>query len=414
MLSRALIFTEAQVVPTSLRRWDITREHNPAIWPYDLAWHGLALKPDAAACRLVAARLIGFALQRRKPAAPLPATVTATMTEPTMRTASVATWTLSPGVTLVLELPSASELAFRIRLDADNGWFTLYPRIAERWASALLTIAALLDDAHAYVATVLSQRWAGHTVEARLNLFLDAAEPDLTPEQQRFADKVRQVLADEHDAAQTDLITAAFDVANPDLPCALNDLVHGGTLDHCDAAEVIRRLAGRYRIPIFVLSAAHTEIRAALARNSAGGDRLTEAQWRRLANTEHVRDLPDRIEHEVSSGLLMTEVETALLQAGVVCRGPVDAPRACPERLEDGVDVTWGRCAGHRPATLASAIAAPCPTGWGSEEHDDDGTGVCAVCSMPLTEHGFVAVAEPDEYDLAAVVEPDEHAPDTV
>ncbi|WP_255353365.1 hypothetical protein [Nocardia sp. NRRL S-836] len=32
----------------------------------------------------------------------------------------------------------------------DNGWFTLYPRIAERWASALLTIAALLDDAHAY------------------------------------------------------------------------------------------------------------------------------------------------------------------------------------------------------------------------------------------------------------------------
>ncbi|MFJ5984454.1 hypothetical protein [Lentzea sp. NPDC092896] len=326
------------------------------------------------------------------------------MTEPTVRTASAAAWALAPGVALVLELPSASELAFRIRLDADNGWFTLYPRIAERWASALLTIAALLDDAHAYVATVLNQRWAGHTVEARLNLFLDAAEPDLTAEQCAFADKVRKVLADEQDAAQTDLINAAFDVANPDLPFALNDLVHGDTLDHCDAAEVIRRLAYKYRIPIFALSAAHTEIRAALKRDGMGDDRLTEAQWRRLTNTEHVRELPDRIAHDVSCGLLLTNVETALLQAGVVCRGPADDPCHCPERLENGVDVTWGRCAEHRPATLASAIAAPCPTGWrGFEEHNDDGTGVCKVCSMPLTEH-----------DLAGVADPDGHVPDTV
>lgn len=388
MISRVLSrSSQVSLTPMSLRRWDATHEYSPNVRPHKLGWYGLSLHPNGSACRAVAARLAGFAIQRRNPAAPLPATVTYTMDAPTTRTASSATWELGQGVTLHLELPRTSELAFKIRLQADNGWFTLHPRVAERWASALLTIAALLDDAHAYVATVLNQRWAGHTVEDRLELFLDAAEPELDPAQRAFADQIRRVVADEQDAAQTDLINAAFDVANPDLPFPLSDLLHSGSLDHRDAAEVILRLASKYRIPIFMATADHTEVHNALARAGAGETPLTEQQWRRLANTSALREMPDDIEYEICYGtVVLANLERALLQAGVLCRGPVDTPSSCHHRLDDDVAVTWGRCDEHRPTTLASAIAAPCPTGsLYDPEHVPDGAGKCGVCSLPLT-----------------------------
>lgn len=338
----------------------------------DVAGHGSAEYDTAGTARAVAAQLLGYAYRLQHPGQPLPATLTTTPLPPTTCTATASTWELQSGLELRYRVP------FRASLLAAELESVLTAELALRWARALLAIATELDYAYAQASRALHAERSGTTATANIRGWLTRIAGELTWDQEQFAERLRDVLADEEGIAHGETLFAALDIAHPDLPTSLADLrqLSGDTITHLDAAEVIEELALRYAIPL-VLWTANTRF---VDWELPAGTQLTEQQWRRIGRSAEMRNFREMVENEQANNGAAIDVRRALYQAGVVCRG-------CDTALTGEVAETLGRCDQCRPSDLATAVAAGCP---GAEDVDDKqlhqpaGDGTCAECGLPL------------------------------
>jgi hypothetical protein len=337
----------------------------------------LAGPPDASAtvtytsttARTAAARLLGYVHQLGRDE-PLPEHVLTYLLAPDTRTATGTTWHLDDGLALRYIPP------FGASLTAETAEWTLIAELATHWARALLTLAAELDHAHAVATRAVLAERTGKTPTENIWAWLTDLHPELTADQKQFAEQVRGVLADEERIARGETVAAALDVAHPDLPTSLADLrlLSCETVTHEDAAQVIRQLADRYALPIYVWTAASWYIRDAI-----GGGTLTEQEWLRVGRTVEMCEFGPMIENEQgNNGGASLNVRLALYQAGLLCR-------KCDARITGEIATTLGRCDECRPAdpdeAMAEVLAAGCLD---SEWHAPSSSGLCADCGVPL------------------------------
>lgn len=341
---------------------------------------------DSTTARTAAGRLLGYAHQLEL-AEPLPDYILTTLLAPDTRTATGTMWDLGDGLVLRYITPFGSSLT------AENAEWTLAAEQARRWARALLTLATELDHAHAVAAqAVLSQR-TGTTPTENIRRWVTDLAHELTAEQRRFVDRLRNVLADEESVERGETLFAALDIAHRGLPTSLADLrlLSRETVTHLDAAEVITQLAERYALPMYLWTAASWYI-----RDEIGGEALTEQEWLRVGRTSEMNTFASMVENEQDNRGASLDIRLALFQAGVLCR-------ECDTRITGEIATTLGRCDGCRPGeALEQTLAAGCP---GAPDVDNYAThflsssGPCARCGVPLPEdYHLVLEAEQAEY----------------
>ncbi|MEU0529177.1 hypothetical protein [Amycolatopsis tolypomycina] len=346
----------------------------------------LAGLPDASAtvtytsttARTAAARLLGYVHQLDHDE-PLPEHVLTYLLAPDTRTATDTTWHLDDGLALRYLAP------FGASLTAETAEWTLTAELAAHWARALLTLAAELDHAHAVATRAVIAERTGKTPTENIWAWLTDLHHELTADQKRLAERVRGVLADEERIARGETVTAALDVAHPDLPTSLADLrlLSRETITHEHAAQVIRLLADRYALPIYVWTAASRYI-----RDQIGGGTLTEQEWLQVGRTVEMGNFGPMIENEQdNNGGASLNIQLALYQAGVLCR-------KCDARITGEIATTLGRCDECRPAdpdeAMAEVLAAGCLD---SEWHTPSSIGLCADCGVPLPADYHLALA---------------------
>lgn len=335
---------------------------------------------DSTTARSAAAHLLGYA--HRPPAAlfpadaPLPESIATSLVDG-LRTTTGTTWDLGDGLVLHYTVP------FGARLTADSAKWTLTPRLATQWARALLTLATELDHAHAAAARTLHAERAGTTPIDNLRHWLDTVTAELTTQQRDFADRVRNALAVEEEAAHQQTVIAALDVAHPDLSTSLAQLhlLSGETVTHLHAADVIAALASRYALPIYVWTAESPYIQHEIDRP------LSEHEWQRVGRTTEMGHFESLVENEQNNNGAALNVRRALQQAGVLCRD-----EECDTRITGEVVETFGYCPECRPDTLFDAVLAGCPGEL--EWHVPTGGGPCADCGLPLPANYDEIVAE--------------------
>jgi hypothetical protein len=196
---------------------------------------------DSDTARTAAAHLLGYAHQLDPDKPPTEHHILTTLLAPDTRTATSTTWNLGHGLVLRYTAP------FGATLTAETDEWILNSRLAARWARALLTLAAELDHAQAVAArAVLAQR-AGTTPTENIRSWLTDLAHEMTAEQLRFVDRLRDVLADEESAARGEALFAALDIAHPAADIAGDlRLLSRETVTHLDAADVIEQLADGY------------------------------------------------------------------------------------------------------------------------------------------------------------------------
>lgn len=344
---------------------------------------------DSATARTAAARLLGYVHQLDLDE-PLPEHLLTSLLAPDTRTATGTTWDLGDGLALRYTVPFGASLT----TEADE--WTLTAELATRWARALLTVAAELDHAHAVAAQAILADRTGKTPTENIRAWLTNLHHELTADQKRLAERVRDVLADEESIARGETLFAALDLAQPDLPTSLADLrlLSRETVTHEDAAEVIGQLADRYALPIYLWTAASWYV-----RDEIGGGTLTEQEWLRVGRTVEMGHFSSMIENEQGNKGAALDVRLALYQAGVLCR-------ECDARITGEIATTLGRCDECRPAdpddAMAEALAAGCPGAPNVENfvsHFLSSSGPCTHCGLPLPEYyHLVLEAEQAEY----------------
>lgn len=339
---------------------------------------------DSTTARTAAARLLGYARQLDLDE-PLPDYILTTLLPPDTRTATGTTWELGDGLVLRYTAPFGSSLT------AEAAEWTLTAEQAIQWARALLTLAAELDHAHAVAAQAILAQRTGTTPTENIRRWVTDLAHELTAEQRRFVDRLRDVLANEESIERGETLFAALDIAHRGLPTSLADLrlLSRETVTHLDAADVITQLADRYAMPIYLWTAASPYIRWEI-----GDEPLTEQEWLRLGRTQQMNAFESLIENEQDNreGL---DIRLALYQAGVLCR-------ECDTRITGEIATTLGRCDDCRPDdpadALAEALAAGCPGAPDVENYTNhflSSSGPCAHCGLPL----------PDDYHLVLEAE---------
>lgn len=346
---------------------------------------------DSSTARTAAARLFGYAHQLDLNE-PLPAYILATLLVPDSRTATSTTWDLGDGLVLRYTAP------FEASLTAEAAEWTLTAERATRWARALLTLAAELDHAHVVARHAILAHRTGTTATENIRRWVTDLAHELTGEQRRFAERLRDVLADEERIEHNDTLFAALDVAHPELPTSLADLrlLSRETLTHLHAAEVIERLAAMYNTPFYLWTAQSRYIEWEI-----GDIPLSESEWRRVAATDEMNAFESIIENEQDNQGAALDIRRALHQAGVICR-------ACDKRITGEIVTTLGHCLGCRPTdpeALAKVLAAGCP-GVEDEEnyttHSLSDDGPCRHCGLPLPpDYHLVLEAEQAEGEQA-------------
>jgi hypothetical protein len=330
---------------------------------------------DSATARSTAARLLGYAYH--VDSQPLPAYLITTLLAPDTRTATGTTWNLGDGLVLRYITPWSSSLT------ADHPDWTLTAELARRWARALLALATELDHAYATATQAILAQRTTRTPTENIRAWLDRITPELTADQEQFANQLRAVLSDEDSTTGDEVLFTALELAHPELTTSLADLrlLSCDTITHDDAATVIGQLADLYALPMYLWTATSWFI-----RNELGGQPLTEQEWRRVGRSAEMTTFAPMIEMEqINSGVALN-ITLALHQAGVLCRD-------CGARISGEVAVTLGRCDNCRPADRAKAIdqalAAGCPGG-SSGGHMDHVQSVasetCLHCGLPMPE----------------------------
>ncbi len=331
---------------------------------------------DSHTARGTAARLLGYARQFYTQQS-LPTILSVDLLDPTSHNATTSTWSLEAGLNLNYHAPSDASL------DTDTDTWELTPALATRWGRALLSLATVLDHAHA-VAThaVLAER-CGTTPIDNIRDWANRKSQD--DDYYWILRELRRALDEEDNLVRQQTLIAALDIANPDLPTTLTALRLNATetLTHLDAAKAINHIADRYGIPLFMWTEEHWWI----ARYHLSVGELTEAEWRRFTSTEEIRAFPLHVEQLQQDGPGI-DFELALKQAGLSCR-------KCSARIHGQIADTYGHCdtclPADRTAALTEALERGCPyepfdRGIGS--HSGEPGADCYVCGLPLPETG--------------------------
>lgn len=335
----------------------------------------LPVNYDSDTARDAAAHLLGYAhaFSTRKP---LPASISTPLLEPDTRTISTSTWNLIPGLALSYRAPFGSVL------ESDIDEWTLTPGLATRWARALLTLAAELDHASAVAAHAVLADRAGTRSTDKIRGWLHRMTEDAVTDEDWFFDALRDALDEEDSVVSDGTLTAALDLANPDLSTSLTDLrlLSREPLTHRDAATVIKRLATRYGLPLYLW----TDENWYLATH-IGEPPLTEQEWLRFSRTAELDNFPLLIEQLQRDGTGL-DFRLALVQAGLLCR-------QCGGRVTGDIADTFGHCTdclpSDRDAALAVALERGCPVqpfDEGISSHDGNPGEPCSVCGLPLPE----------------------------
>ncbi|RSN60537.1 hypothetical protein DMH01_14620 [Amycolatopsis sp. WAC 04182] len=329
---------------------------------------------DSHTARDTAAQLLGYARQFYTQQS-LPPTLPVDLLDPNSHNATTSTWTLEAGLDLHYHAP------FDATLDTEGTTWELTPALATRWGRALLTLAAVLDHAHA-VAThaVLADRCETTTIDNLTDWANRKIEDDDNDGYWPILRDLQEALAEEDAFLRRQTLIAALDIANPDLSTTLSGLHLNAaeTLTHLDAAKAIKEIADHYGIPLFMWTEEHWW----LARYLKVGE-LTEAEWRRFTSTLEIQQFPLCVEQRQQDGNGI-DFELALKQAGLSCR-------ACSTRIHGEIAATYGHCEACLPSDRAEALAEALERGCPAEPFDRGlsshcgapGTA-CYVCGLPL------------------------------
>ncbi|WP_410659486.1 hypothetical protein [Amycolatopsis sp. lyj-112] len=330
---------------------------------------------DSDTARDAAAHLLGYA-HEFSTWKPLPASISIPLLEADTRTVSTSTWNLMPGLVLTYRTP------FEAVLESDIDEWTLTPALATRWARALLTLAAELDHANAVAAhAVLANRGGTRSTDNIRGWLHRMTEDDVTNEDW-FFHALRDVLGTEDNIVRDGTLTAALNLANPDEPTSLTDLLllPAGTITHLDAATVIKRLAIHYGLPLYLWTAENWYLATHI-----GEPPLTEQEWLRFSRTAELDNFGLMIEQLQRDGTGL-DFQLALVQAGLLCR-------QCDCRITGDIADTFGHCTDclppDRDTALAVALERGCPVepfDEGISSHDGDPGDPCSVCGLPLPQ----------------------------
>ncbi|WP_410585430.1 hypothetical protein [Amycolatopsis sp. lyj-108] len=335
----------------------------------------LPVSYDSHTARDTAAQLLGYARQHYTEL-PLPATLSVDLLDPTSHNATTSTWSLSAYLNLSYHAP------FDASLDTEIDTWELTPALAARWGRALLTLAAVLDNAHAVATQAVLADRCGTTPISNIRDWANrkSQDDDSDDDDYWILRELREALDEEDKLVRQQTLIAALDIANPDLPAALTDLRlnAAGTLGHLDAAKAIKDIADRYGLPLFMWTEEHWW----LARHLSVGE-LTEAEWRRFTNTLEIQQFPLHVEQRQQDGHGI-DFELALKQAGLSCR-------ACSIRTHGDIADTYGHCEAclpsDRAAALTEALERGCPVepfNQGISSHSGVPGAACELCGLPL------------------------------
>ncbi|OXM47503.1 hypothetical protein CFP75_23755 [Amycolatopsis alba DSM 44262] len=358
-----------------LRREQLSpTDQHPSIELVRAKEFSLPVTYDSHTARDTAAQLLGYAWQFYTQQS-LPPSLPVDLLDPTNHNATTSTWSLGTGLALHYDAP------FDATLDTENYTWELTPALATRWGRALLTLAAVLDDAHA-VAThaVLANRSGTTTVDNLRDWTNRKIEDDAQNSYYPVLRELKEALDQEDVSVRQQTLIAALDIANPDLPATLTGLRLNAdeTLTHLDAAKAIRTIANRYGIPLFMWTEEHWW----LAKHLSVGE-LTEAEWRRFTNTPEIQEFPRHVEQRQADGVGI-DFELALKQAGLACR-------ECSFRIRGEITDTYGHCTTclptDRTTALTEALERGCPAepfDRGIASHSGAPGEACYVCGLPL------------------------------